>query len=175
MIPQIYKALHNPSSVNSITNLFKQSPSPAKSTTASSPVPLSKRSQASKRIKNTSSLTPMPLVTPILKKYTELLIVVFMSRQLSDQDKQLIREWIEKVTGEKYSHPDDPFLSLKDGVLLCGYVFSHFTTTIIIIKLDSFLLFVVLNHQHTTRNQVELCLKKCKILPILCNNYKNLD
>jgi hypothetical protein len=30
-----------------------------------------------------------------------------------------VRDWIQDVTGEKYSHPDDIQASLKDGILLC--------------------------------------------------------
>jgi len=42
------------------------------------------------------------------------------SRKVTDQEKTQIKEWIEKVTGEKFSNPDDFHISLKDGVLLCG-------------------------------------------------------
>ncbi|KAG2388762.1 hypothetical protein C9374_000201 [Naegleria lovaniensis] len=45
-----------------------------------------------------------------------------MSRKVTEQEKEAIREWIEKVTGEKYSKPNDPYTSLKDGVLLCGLI-----------------------------------------------------
>ncbi|KAF0977805.1 hypothetical protein FDP41_003127 [Naegleria fowleri] len=45
-----------------------------------------------------------------------------MSRKVTEQEKEAIREWIEKVTGEKYSKPNDPYVSLKDGVLLCGLI-----------------------------------------------------